>query len=145
MINTNTRRAGAITGEVLRPTQYLGRHLLAEFWGCSRIDDPNYVENALVISAGLAGATIIQAHIHHFGEGLGVTGVLVLAQSHISIHSWPEESGYAAIDVFMCGTAKPRRAIDALIELLVPSQVLITEYERGAVGKHEKRQADSIR
>jgi S-adenosylmethionine decarboxylase len=61
------------------------------------------------------------AHCHHFGEGQGVTGVLLLQESHISIHTWPEYD-YAAIDVFMCGEAEPQRAVAYLIEGLQPKQ-----------------------
>ncbi len=98
---------------VLEAPEFLGRHVLAEFWGCSNVDNPATVEDALVTAAKLAGATVLDANLHHFGEGLGVTGVLILAESHMSIHSWPE-FGYAAIDVFVCGKADPHKAIASL-------------------------------
>ncbi|HBO3683810.1 TPA: adenosylmethionine decarboxylase [Pseudomonas aeruginosa] len=87
----------------LLTAKYLGRHVLAEFWRCQRVDDPKRVERALVIAAQAAGATVLQTNLHHFGEGMGVTGVVMLAESHLGIHSWPEIK-YAAIGFFLCGT-----------------------------------------
>lgn len=108
----------------------LGRHVLAEFWGCSRIDDPGEVETALIDAARAAGATVLNANLHHFGEGMGVTGILMLAESHISIHSWPELS-YAAVDVFVCGKADPHRAIASLKLSFLPTDTHVTEHARG--------------
>src|ERR1700742_4309658 len=113
-----------------RPSECLGRHVLAEFWGCHHIDDPEQVEAALVTAARAAGATILQANIHHFGEGMGVTGVLILAESHLSIHSWPELE-YAAVDVFVCGKADPHLAIQSLVRAFEPRDTKVTEYLRG--------------
>ena len=77
-----------------------------------------------------AGATLLHIHLHHFTPNNGVSGVAVLAESHISIHSWPE-CGYAALDVFMCGHADPHRAIDVLKRKFRPSRVEVAEYLRG--------------
>ncbi|HSD37542.1 MAG TPA: adenosylmethionine decarboxylase [Rhodocyclaceae bacterium] len=89
----------------------LGQHLLLDLHEVSPalLGDTQRIECALREAARLAGATPIHAHFHHFGEGMGVTGVLLLRESHISIHTWPEH-GYAAVDVFMCGDAQPERA-----------------------------------
>jgi S-adenosylmethionine decarboxylase len=69
---------------------------------------------ALVQSAKDAGATVLSERWHHFGAGFGYTGVVILSESHISVHTWPEK-GYAAIDVFMCGDCDPE---DTLIPIL---------------------------
>jgi S-adenosylmethionine decarboxylase len=114
------------------PRPFLGRHVLAEFWGCRHVDDPDQVEAALVEAAHAAGATILGANVHHFGEGMGVTGVLLLAESHLSIHSWPELE-YAAVDVFVCGAADPHRAIDSLKRAFKPRDAKVTEHLRGEV------------
>jgi S-adenosylmethionine decarboxylase len=68
--------------------------------------------------------------MHHFTPNGGVSGVAVLAESHISIHSWPEY-GYAALDIFMCGDAKPHLALDILREAFQPDEMEIREYLRG--------------
>lgn len=114
--------------------KYLGRHVLAEFWGCRNVDDPAHVELAMVRAAKASGATILNANMHHFGEGMGVTGVVMLAESHLSIHSWPEIS-YAAVDVFVCGTADPHLAIESLKQSFMPTDTKVTEHMRG--GRHD--------
>ncbi|MEN2991550.1 adenosylmethionine decarboxylase [Tistrella sp. BH-R2-4] len=111
--------------------RFLGRHVLAEFWGCRHVDDPVYVERALARAARDAGATALGSSVHHFGHGLGVTGIIMLAESHISIHSWPE-FGYAAVDVFVCGKADPHLAVASLQRAFHPAQTGITEHFRGA-------------
>lgn len=81
-----------------------GQHLLADLYGiaANRLNDADSIEVLLRASAVAAGATILHSHFHSFGAGQGITGVVLLAESHISIHTWPE-SGFAAVDIFMCG------------------------------------------
>ena len=110
----------------------LGMHLIAEFYGCSRIDDPDFVGSEMVRAAVVSGATVLRTDIHNFGEGFGVTGVVLLAESHISIHTWPEY-GYAAIDVFVCGHADPQIALDFLESSFKAARVESANYARGAM------------
>ena len=77
-----------------------------------------------------AGATLLHIHLHHFTPNQGVSGVAVLAESHISIHSWPER-GYAALDVFMCGAARPAATIEVLRDGFTPGRIAVTEHLRG--------------
>jgi S-adenosylmethionine decarboxylase len=81
---------------------YTGTHLLADLTGCRGLDDVARVERALREAVAAATATLLDVRLHHFGPGQGVTGVALLAESHISIHTWPEH-GYAAVDIFLCG------------------------------------------
>ena len=81
---------------------YTGTHLLADLSGCRGLDDAARIELALREAVAAASATLIDIRLHHFGEGHGVTGVALLAESHISIHTWPEHD-YAAVDIFLCG------------------------------------------
>lgn len=83
---------------------FTGTHLLADLFECDHLADEARIEAALRASVAAAGATLLNLHVHGFGEGQGVTGVALLAESHISIHSWPER-GYAAVDMFLCGHA----------------------------------------
>ena len=83
---------------------YTGTHLLADLTDCTGLDDVARVEGALRDAVAAAGATLLDVRVHHFGPGQGVTGVALLAESHISIHTWPEH-GYAAVDIFLCGRA----------------------------------------
>ncbi|MBO9413621.1 MULTISPECIES: adenosylmethionine decarboxylase [unclassified Ruegeria] len=114
----------------------VGTHILLDHHGGSRLTDASYLESALKSAAHAAGATILSSSFHTFGGHGGITGVLLLAESHISIHTWPEKS-YAAIDIFMCGGTCPERAVDCLAELLHPVSVDITRIHRGALTEPE--------
>jgi S-adenosylmethionine decarboxylase len=108
-----------------------GRHLIVDLYGARKLDDIEHVERTLKKCVEAAGATLLHMHLHPLKPTGGVTGVAVLAESHISIHSWPE-SGYAALDVFMSGTADPALTIPVLQEAF-GGEVRITTHHRGAV------------
>lgn len=110
----------------------LGRHLLADLYDCAeRLDDAVLIDTALRAAVGAARATLIDVRLHHFGPGQGVTGVALLAESHISIHSWPEH-GYAALDFFLCGGANDAdAALAVMVERLRPRQVVTHDHARG--------------
>ena len=110
--------------------EFAGTHLLVELWQASGLGDDALIRRALREAATASGATILFDHFHHFGEGQGVSGVVVLAESHISIHTWPER-GYAAIDLFMCGGCDPHRGIPVLERHFVPGDVQVSEHRRG--------------
>ena len=98
-----------------------GTHLLADMSGIEPgvLSDCAKIERLLREAAAAAGAQVLHSHFHGFGPGLGVTGVVLLAESHISIHTWPEH-GFAAADIFMCGAAQPQLALDVIEEALQP-------------------------
>ena len=110
--------------------RFAGTHLIIDLWGCEGIDDIEHIDATMRECVEAARATLLHIHLHHFTPNNGVSGVAVLAESHISIHSWPE-CGYAALDVFMCGDAEPHRTIAVLERNFRPSQVDVTEYLRG--------------
>jgi S-adenosylmethionine decarboxylase len=109
---------------------FAGIHLLVDFWGARTLDDVQYIENVLKGAATTAGATILHVQLHQFASSGGVSGVIVLAESHITIHTWPER-GYAALDIFMCGSARARDAIPVLICGFSPASSSIRELHRG--------------
>lgn len=109
-----------------------GMHLLIDFWGASHLDDTDYIEQALGRAAEACGATVLAIHLHSFGEKAGVTGVAMLAESHISIHTWPELD-YVALDVFMCGKSDPHLAVPMLHAFFKPVEMKVTESARGTV------------
>ena len=109
---------------------FAGRHLIAELWGAQRLDDPAFIETTLVEAAKIAGATVLHSHIHTFDSGGGVTGVVLLSESHISIHTWPERD-YAAIDIFMCGSCDPSKAEEYITGKLLPKRVSSQTLRRG--------------
>jgi S-adenosylmethionine decarboxylase len=109
---------------------FAGTHLLIDLDGAEHLDDLEVVESALRRSAEIAGATILNVDLHHFEPNGGISGVVVLAESHISIHTWPERK-FAALDIFMCGECDPYRAIPVLKEAFGPTAVQLTEQKRG--------------
>ena len=112
--------------------RYAGGHLLLDLWGARNLTDPERIETALREAAGAAGATILHCHLHQFGDGGGVSGVLVLAESHISIHTWPERD-FAAIDIFMCGACDPHKSVPVLQQAFQPADLRISEHRRGLI------------
>ena len=106
-----------------------GAHLIIDLHGAKRLDDIDHIEATLRRCVDAAKATLLHIHLHHFQPN-GVSGVAVLAESHISIHTWPEV-GYAALDVFMCGTADPDKCIPVLREAFSAERVGVNELLRG--------------
>lgn len=109
---------------------FAGTHLIIDMWQASRIDDRRVVERALRMAAEAAGATVLRLDLHAFPRTGGITGVAVLAESHISIHTWPERA-YAAVDIFMCGGTEPHKAVDVIRGAFVPGAVALVEHKRG--------------
>ncbi len=111
---------------------FAGMHLLIELWGARNLADVDLIKETLLRAARDSSATVLHSYVHRFGAEIGVSGVVVLAESHISIHTWPER-GYAAVDVFMCGECDPYRAVGALREAFAPEDLEISEHRRGVV------------
>lgn len=110
-----------------------GKHLIIDIWGevaSFPFWNMDKASEVLKEAALISGATFLNERWHHFGNGCGYTGVIVLAESHISIHTWPE-TGFAAIDMYMCGDADPRRGIHVIEEWFKPYDMQITEIKRG--------------
>ena len=110
-----------------------GIHLIADLAASRGLDDPAFVEAALRDAAAAARVTLLGLNLHHFGAAFGVTGVALLAESHISIHTWPERD-YAALDIFVCGDCDPYKAIPLLKTGFLPERVQLAEHKRGMVG-----------
>ncbi|MDQ2988830.1 MAG: adenosylmethionine decarboxylase [Pseudomonadota bacterium] len=116
-----------------------GIHLLADFHGidAGKLVSCEAIDTLLRSAAQAAGATILHSHFHSFGPQQGVTGVLLLAESHISIHTWPE-FGFAAADIFMCGRAAPNLALEVIDRALQPEQRDIRTIQRGVPAFQEE-------
>jgi S-adenosylmethionine decarboxylase len=108
---------------------WAGKHLLIEVYNADYTDNASHIQGSLVAMANAIGATIVNAVFHSF-DGGGVTGVLILAESHISIHTWPE-TRYAAIDIFTCGRVNPRDGLATLCDRFHTHAVNVTEVMRG--------------
>ena len=109
---------------------FAGTHLIIDVWDAANLDDIDHIEATLKECVTVAGATLLHCHLHRFNPE-GVSGVLVLAESHISIHTWPER-GYAALDVFMCGDSQPEKCVDVLKKHFRPGDVKVSELLRGS-------------
>lgn len=109
---------------------FAGRHLIIELAQGNGFDDPQRIEDALRAAALICNATILHLHCHRFSPS-GVSGFAMLAESHISCHTWPDQN-YAAFDIFMCGNSQPRLAITVLQDAFDAQIVHVQELHRGA-------------
>lgn len=111
--------------------RYAGVHLIIDLHGASHLSDVAYIEATMRRCVEASRATLLHIHLHRF-EPDGVSGVAVLAESHISVHTWPE-SHYAAFDVFMCGDTSPEACIEIMREAFEAERVDVQEILRGEV------------
>ena len=120
---------GAVVG---RTTTSLGRHIIAEVFtnDAGLLNDENYLKKAMIAAANSAKMTILDVGMHKFSPQ-GVTGYLLLAESHISIHTWPEY-GYAAMDIFTCG-GNPEEALREMEKHLKAHRIEVQQLDRGAL------------
>jgi S-adenosylmethionine decarboxylase len=110
-------------------TVFAGTHLIIEVVNGHGLDDEGRIQQAFRDCVETCGATLLHIHTHKFSPQ-GVSGVAVLAESHISVHTWPE-IGYGAFDVFMCGDARPWLAVDVLKAAFGTTDVRVKELKRG--------------
>ncbi len=126
----------------------VGKHCILELYDCdpSKLDDETFLRHTITTAAQRAGATLLNLITHRF-EPQGVTGLALLAESHISIHTWPE-NGYAAVDVFTCGDhTMPEKACDVLCEELSAGRHALRSFLRetpAALGTTERMPAIPI-
>ena len=113
--------------------RYAGVHLIIDLHGASHLSDVAHIEKTMRCCVEASKATLLHIHLHRF-EPDGVSGVAVLAESHISVHTWPE-SRYAAFDVFMCGATKPEACIEIMREAFEAERVDVKEILRGEVNE----------
>jgi spermidine synthase len=111
----------------------LGNHILVEFMGCipEIMNDVSVIEEAMVNAADIAGATVINSTFHHFSP-YGVSGVVVIQESHLAIHTWPEY-GYAAVDLFTCGEMDAWISFDHLKTVFGAQNYSAIEMKRGSL------------
>ncbi len=110
--------------------RFAGTHLIIDFWDAYRLDDLRWMEKGMIEAVRTAGATLLHIHLHHFTPNGGISGVAVLAESHLSVHTWPER-GFAAFDVFMCGEAQPLKCLPVLERYFSPGKVHVGQLLRG--------------
>ncbi|MEM8528063.1 MAG: adenosylmethionine decarboxylase [Bacteroidota bacterium] len=109
----------------------IGKHIILEFYDClpEKLDDTPFLENAFRKAAMEMGATILSSNFHPFAP-IGVSGVVIIKESHLTVHTWPEYA-YAAIDIFTCGELEMEKGIAYLKDALCPSKVIQNILHRG--------------
>jgi len=113
---------------------YLGNHLLVELYECDskKLNDLGKLEMVLEKAVRISGATALKTSFHQFAPQ-GVSGVIIIAESHFTIHTWPEY-GYAALDIFTCGqSVDSQKALDYIEKELNVKTVSVTEMRRGNI------------
>ncbi|MDA1337458.1 MAG: adenosylmethionine decarboxylase [bacterium] len=111
---------------------YTGIHVVADFWNGKTIKDKKELEMLLYGAAKAASLTPLKLSIYKFNPQ-GITGVILLAESHIAVHTWPE-IGYVAVDIFTCGKkAQPKKALKFFEDYLEPMKMDVKEIKRGVV------------
>ncbi len=109
----------------------IGRHLIAEYYECRRdtLDEIDTIRRAMLDAAHALGATVLGESFHQFTPH-GVSGTVVIAESHLSVHTWPE-NGYVAVDIYTCGGLDPRIGFNLLRERLGATSCRVQEIVRG--------------
>ncbi len=118
----------------------LGTHLLVELRECSAkiLSNLKEIQDVLISAAKVADATIVEVSFHEFSP-FGISGMVVIAESHLSIHTWPEYK-YAAVDIFTCGNVlKPEKAVAYLIEKFQSKNPSVVELKRGILSPMNKK------
>jgi S-adenosylmethionine decarboxylase len=111
-----------------------GTHLIVDLYGAKRLDDLKHIKETLRRCVDAAGATLLHIHLHRHTDKGGVSGAAVLAEGHMSVHTWPE-TGYLALDAFMGREARPELAIDVAREAFNPARVAIKEHLRAGTAQ----------
>jgi len=117
----------------------IGRHLILELWGCNaeHLNSIDVITTAMTETIEACGATLLDLRVYPFTP-IGVTGVAILSESHVMIHTWPEH-GYAAVDVFTCGYhTDPAKAVPVLRHYFSPERIQVMEMNRGLIIEEEK-------
>ncbi|MFH1459718.1 MAG: adenosylmethionine decarboxylase [Candidatus Omnitrophota bacterium] len=110
--------------------RYAGSHLIIELWDADNLDSISKIKKIFKDAIKACGATLLRMDMHKFSPYGGVSGMAIIAESHLSIHSWPEYK-YAAIDVFVCGNVDPYKAIPVLRKGFKTKNIQVVEVKRG--------------
>ncbi len=115
----------------------IGRHVILEMWGCQNLESVDTAETALREMVDALDVNLLDLRVYPFSP-VGVTGIAIVSESHLVIHTWPEY-GYAAVDIFTCGAERdPQDAVNVLRRLFTPERIGVMEINRGQMdlGEH---------
>jgi S-adenosylmethionine decarboxylase len=110
--------------------RYAGRHILVDLWGAKDLQRLEVVRSAILEAVKACGANLLDLTLYQFTPNGGITGAAVLSQSHLCIHTWPEE-GFAAVDLFVCGLNDPTLILPVLQAAFNPERMEVYERKRG--------------
>ena len=110
--------------------KFAGTHLIIEVWNAQNLSSLKKIEKILKEAIEACGATLLKIDLHKFSPYGGVSGVAIIKESHLSIHTWPEYK-YAAIDVFVCGNVNPYKAIPVIKKGFKTENIQVSELKRG--------------
>lgn len=110
--------------------KYAGVHLVIELWNATNLNNLSKIKQILEDSVNAIGATLLKIDLHEFSPSGGVSGMVIIQESHLSIHTWPEYN-YAALDIFVCGNVDPYKAIPVIKKGFKPGKMQIAEMKRG--------------
>ncbi len=114
----------------LENIKYAGIHLIIEIWGACNLNSLSKIKKILTEAVKACQATLLKIDLHKFSPNGGISGIAIIKESHISIHTWPEYD-YAALDIFVCGTINPYKAIDIIKKGFRPKKLQVVEVKRG--------------
>ena len=117
---------------------HAGTHLIIEVWDAKNIDCIKKVKKTLIDAVSACKATLLRVDLHQFSPYGGISGMAIISESHISIHSWPEFS-YAALDVFVCGDVDPYKSIAVFRERFETKNIQVMEIKRGILEVHGEK------
>lgn len=123
-------------------SEYAGKHVLIDFYECANHRTQQEIEQVMIKACKDTGATVLYSYLHPFTGG-GVSGAVILAESHMSIHTWPEKK-FIALDIFVCGDCNPELAIKPLEDFFQPVRAEIKLCKRGIVDEHVSSQLTII-
>jgi len=127
-----TKRSNLWAKAKFKNSNSVGIHLIADFWFVKKIEKTEKIKKFLIEAAKKAKNTPLKVSIHKFNPH-GITGIILLAESHIAIHAWPEFD-YLAIDIFTCGKrAFPDKALEYLKKVFKPKKIRILKIDRGKI------------
>lgn len=110
--------------------RYAGTHLIIEVWNGKNISSLSKIEEIFKNAIKACGVTLLKIDLHQFSPSGGISGVAIIKESHISVHSWPEYK-YVALDIFVCGDINPYKAIPVIKAGFETEQIQVTEVKRG--------------
>ena len=110
--------------------KYAGVHLVIELWDATNLNSLSKIQQIFEDAIDAIGATLLKIDLHKFSPSDGISGVAIIQESHLSIHTWPEYN-YAAFDIFVCGNVDPYKAIPVLRQGFQPGKLQVSEIKRG--------------